>query len=162
MFADGWLGRAGLYSEEGQNVMDHSAHGSQAPPFPSQERTTGELVRQLSEQVSALVRDELKLARLEMARKGRQAGVGAGMLGGAGLVAFYGLGCLIACVILAISGVLTAWLAALIVGVALLAAAGAAALLGRGRLREAAPAVPEEAVGSVKTDVEVIKERARR
>jgi Putative Actinobacterial Holin-X, holin superfamily III len=65
-------------------------------------------VKQLSEQVSVLVRDELKLAQLEMTRKGRQAGIGIGVLGGSGLVALYGLGCLIACVIIAISGVLAA------------------------------------------------------
>jgi hypothetical protein len=121
--------------------MNHIADGAQAPP--SAERPTGELVKQLSEQVSALVREELKLAQLEMTRKGKQAGVGAGMLGGGGLIALYGLGCLIACVILAISEGLAAWLAALIVGVALLAVAGK----GTGQLRaRAAPvwqAMPE-------------------
>jgi hypothetical protein len=140
--------------------MNHTADGAQAPP--SQERPTAELVRQLSEQVSVLVRDELKLAQLEMTRKGKQAGVGAGMLGGGGLIALYGVGCLIACVILALSGVLTAWLSALIVGVALLAVAGAAALVGKSRLQKAAPPVPAKTVDSVKTDVEEIKQRARR
>jgi uncharacterized membrane protein len=140
--------------------MNHSVDGAQAPP--SQERPAGELVKQLSEQVSALVREEVKLAQLEMARKGKQAGVGAGMLGGGGLIALYGLGCLIACVILAISGVLAAWLAALIVGVALFAVAGVAALLGKRRLQTAVPPVPKETMDSVKTDVEVIKERAQR
>jgi uncharacterized membrane protein YqjE len=140
--------------------MNHIADGAQA--HRSQERPTAELVKQLSEQVSALVRDELKLAGLEMTSKGKQAGAGVGMLGSAGLVALYGLGCLIACVILAISGVLAAWLAALIVGVALLAAAGVAALLGKSRLQNATPPVPKEAAGSVKTDVAVIKERTRR
>jgi uncharacterized membrane protein len=130
-------------------------------PLP-QVRPTGELVKQLSEQVSALVREELKLAQLEMTRKGKQAGAGTGMLGGGGLIALYGLGCLIACVILAISAVLAAWLAALIVGVALLAVAGAAAVPGKSRLQKATPPVPKEAVGSVKADVEVIKERTRR
>jgi uncharacterized membrane protein YqjE len=124
--------------------------------------STGELVKQLSEQVTVLVRDELKLAQVEMTRKGKQAGAGVGLLGGGGLVALYGVGCLIACAIIAISGVIAAWLAALIVGAALLAAAGAAALIGKGRLQKAAPPVPEQAVGSVKTDVEEIKERARR
>jgi uncharacterized membrane protein YqjE len=109
-----------------------------------------------------LVRDELKLAQLEMTRKGKRAGMGAGMLGGSGLVALYGLGCLIACVIIALSGVLAAWLAALIVGAVLLAVAGVAALIGKGRLRKATPPVPEETVSSVKADVEEIKERARR
>jgi hypothetical protein len=112
----------------------------------------------LSEQVSVLARDELRLAQLEMARKGKRAGVGAGMLGGSGLVALYGVGCLIACVIIALSGVL----AALIVGAVLLAAAAAAALVGKGRLKKATPPVPEEAVGGVKADVEEIRERARR
>jgi len=140
--------------------MNHIADGARAPPSP--ERPTGELVKQLSEQVSVLVREELKLAQLEMTRKGKQAGVGAGILGGGGVIALYAVGCLIAYVILAISEALAGWLSALIVGVALLAVAGAAALLGKSRLQKATPPVPQDAVGSVKTDVEVIKERARR
>lgn len=140
--------------------MSHSGDGTQVPP--SQERSAGELVKQLSEQVSTLVREELKLAQLEMTRKGKQAGIGAGMLGGGGVIALYAIGCLIACVILAISVALAAWLSALIVAVALLAVAGAVALVGKGRLQRAAPPVPNAAVDSVRTDVEVIKERVRR
>ena len=93
-------------------------------------------------QMSVLIRDELKLARLEIAGKGKQAAVGAGTFGASGIVALYGVGCLLACVIIAISGVVAAGLAALIVGVALLAAAGGAALLGRQSMRRAAPAMP--------------------
>ena len=126
------------------------------------ERSTGELVSQLSAQVSRLVRDEMRLARLEMTRKGRQAGIGAGLLGGSGVIALYGAGCLLACAIIAISGVLAAWLAALIVGAALLMVSGIAALIGRGRLRHATPPVPEHAVGSVRADVEEIREMAHR
>lgn len=133
-----------------------------ARPSAVHERSTGDLVKLLSEQVSVLVRDELKLTQMEMTRKGKQAGVGAGMLGGGGLIALYGVGCLIACAIIAISGVVAAWLAALIVGAALLAVAAAAALLGKARLQKSTPPVPEEAVARIKTDVEVIKERARR
>jgi len=129
---------------------------------PGAEHSTGELVKMMTEQVSVLIRNELKLAQLEMASKGKQAALGAGMFGGSGLVAFYGVGCLVACVIIAISGAVAAWLAALIVGVALLAVAGAAALLGRQRIRKAAPPVPEQAVADVKADVEEIKERAHR
>jgi Putative Actinobacterial Holin-X, holin superfamily III len=128
----------------------------------AQERSAGELVKSLSEQVSVLVRDELKLAQLEMTRKGKQAGMGIGMLGGGGVVALYGVGCLLACAIIALAGVVAAWLAALIVGAALLAAAAVAALVGKGRLRKATPPVPGETVDSIKTDVEEIKERARR
>ena len=128
----------------------------------ARERSTGELVKQVAEQVSVLVRDELKLAQLEMTRKGKQAGTGIGMVGGGGLLALYGVGCLIACAIIAISHAVTAWLAALIIGVALLAVAGVAAMAGKGRMRKAAPPVPTEAVSSVKADVEEIKGRVRR
>ncbi|MFY9930240.1 MAG: phage holin family protein [Streptosporangiaceae bacterium] len=131
-------------------------------PSGAQERSTGELVKQMSEQVSTLVRDELKLAQVEMTQKGKQAGIGVGMFGGSGLIALYGLGCLIACAILGISRVLAPWLSALVVGVALLAVAGIAALIGKSRLQKATPPVPQEAVQSVKTDVDEIKERARR
>ena len=138
--------------------MENLVDGARAT-VPRQ-RSTGELVKSLSEQVSMLVRDELKLAQLEMTRKGKQAGVGAGMLGGGGVLAFYGGGCLIACVIIAISGVISAWLAALIVGAALLVIAAIAALLGKGRLQKAAHPVPEQTIASIKTDVDVIRERA--
>lgn len=139
--------------------MKHLANDGQTSVH---ERSTGDLVKLLSEQVSVLVHDELKLAQLEMTRKGKQAGAGAGMMGGGGLIALYGVGCLIACAIIAISGVISAWLAALIVGVALLAVAAASALLGKGRLQKSAPPVPGQAVASIKTDVNVVKERARR
>jgi Putative Actinobacterial Holin-X, holin superfamily III len=128
----------------------------------AQEHSTGELLQQLTEQVSTLVRDELKLAQVEMTRKGKQAGLGAGLLGGGGLIALYGVGCLIACAIIGLSHVVAPWLAALIVGAALLAIAGVAALMGKGRIQQATPPVPTEAAASVKADVEEIKERARR
>jgi hypothetical protein len=132
---------------------------AQAPSAP--ERSAAELVKLLNEQVSTLVRDELRLAQLELARKGKLAGVGIGLLGGSGMIAFYAVGCLLACAVIALSAALAAWLAALIVGAALLAVAGAAALAGKGRLSRATPPVPVEAVGSVRADVEEIKERAR-
>jgi Putative Actinobacterial Holin-X, holin superfamily III len=131
-------------------------------PRHDQEHSAGELVKVMSEQVSVLIRDELKLAQLEMAGKARQAALGAGMFGTGGVLAVYGLGCLLACAIIAISGVVAAWLAALIVGAALLAAAGGAALLGKQRVRKAAPPLPEQAVADVKADVEEIRERAHR
>ena len=127
-----------------------------------QEHSSGNLVKMMSEQVSVLIRDEMELARLEMTGKGKQAALGAGMFGASGVVAVYGVGCLLACAIIAISGVVAAWLAALIVGAALLAAAGGAALLGKRRMQKAAPPVPEQAVAGVKADIEEIKERAHR
>src|SRR6201995_1511455 len=98
------------------------------------EHSAADLVKQATEQASLLVRDELKLAQLEMTRKGKQAGAGAGLLGGGGLIALYGVACLIACAVLGLSHVMQPWLAALVMGVALLGVAGIAALLGKGRL----------------------------
>ena len=131
-------------------------------PVPREEHSTGELVKMMTEQVSVLIRDELKLAQLEMTSKGKQAALGAGMYGASGVVALYGVGCLLACAIIAISGKVAAWLAALIIGAALMAVAGLAALLGRQRMRKASPPLPQQAVADVKADVEEIRERAHR
>jgi uncharacterized membrane protein YqjE len=131
-------------------------------PGQDREYSTGDLVKMMTEQVSVLIRDELKLAQLEMTSKGKQAALGAGMFGVSGVVALYGVGCLLACAIIAISGVVAAWLAALIVGAALLAAAAVAALLGKQRISKATPPLPEQTVADVKADVEEIKGRAHR
>ena len=122
----------------------------------------GELVKQLSEQTSTLVRKELKLAQLEMTEKGKRAGIGAGLFGGAGLVALFGAGTLIAAIVMLLATAMDAWLAALIVGLVLLAAAGIAALLGKKKVQEAAPPVPTETVESVKRDVQAVKKGAQR
>jgi Flp pilus assembly protein TadB len=131
-------------------------------PARSAEQSTAELVKSLTEQVSRLIRDELKLAEYEMTRKAKRFGRGAGMFGGSGLVAFYGVGCLLAAAIVALGLAVPAWLAALIVGLVLLAVAGVAALVGKSQVGKATPAMPEQTVQSVKADVEEIKERAHR
>src|ERR1700760_3004247 len=107
------------------------------------EHSAADLVKQVTEQASLLVRDEIKLAQLEMTRKGKQAGLGVGMFGGAGLIALFGVGTLVACAVIALSLVIAAWLSALVVGVALLALAGLAAMMGKARLSKATPVVPE-------------------
>jgi Putative Actinobacterial Holin-X, holin superfamily III len=131
-------------------------------PAGAAERSAGELVKELSELVPRLVRDELKLAQVETAHKGKQMGIGAGAFAGSGVIALYAVGCLLACAIIAISGVVAAWLAALIVGAALLAVSGLAALVGKSRLRRGTPPVPKEALGSVQADVHEVKEKAHR
>jgi hypothetical protein len=141
--------------------MSQMSQGSTGSDPAAQELSTGELVKQLTEQAATLVRDELKLAQAEMTRKGRQAGLGAGLLGG-GLIALYGAGCLIACAVIGLSHVVQPWLAALIVGAALLATTGVVVLMGKGGIQQATPPVPAEAADSVKADVETIRERARR
>jgi uncharacterized membrane protein YqjE len=124
--------------------------------------STGELVSRLSQEVSALVRDELRLAQVEVSGKAKKAGIGVGLLGTAGIVALYGVAVLIATAILALALVLDAWLAALIVGVVLMVVAGVAAVLGKKRVEEAAPPVPSDAIESVKQDVAAVKEGAHR
>jgi Flp pilus assembly protein TadB len=138
-------------------MTDPTAH-----PAPAAEQSTAELVKNLTEQVSRLVRDELKLAEYEMTSKAKRFGRGAGMFGGSGLLALYGIGCLLAAAIIALALAVPAWLAALIVGLVLLAVAGVAALLGKRQVGQATPAVPEQTVQSVKADVEEIRERAHR
>ena len=103
------------------------------------------------------MRDELRLAQAEMRGKAKKAGIGAGMFGAAGLLALYGGGVLITTAILALALAVDAWLAALIVGVVLLAAAGVAALVGKQRVQEAVPPVPSRAVDSVKRDIETVR-----
>jgi hypothetical protein len=136
--------------------------GNQAPSGGDQEVPAGQLVKQLSEQVSRLVREEVKLATLEMTGKAKTAARGAGLFGGSGVVALYGTGCLLAAAIIALAGVMPPWLAALIVGVALFAVAGIAALAGKGQFKKATPPMPSQAAESVKADVDQIKESAHR
>jgi uncharacterized membrane protein YqjE len=133
-----------------------------AQPAAGPDASAGELVKNLTEQVSRLIRDELKLAEFEMTSKAKRMGRGAGMFGGSGLMALYGIGCLLAAAIIGLAVVLPAWAAALIVGGALLVIAGVAALLGKSQVSKAAPPVPEQTVQSVKADVEEVKERAHR
>jgi uncharacterized membrane protein YqjE len=126
------------------------------------EKSAGELVKEISGLVPRLVREELKLAQLELTSKGKQAGIGAGLLGGSGIIALYAVGCLLASAIIAISGVISAWLSALIVGVALLAVCAIASLIGVGRLKRATPPMPKQAIDSMQADVKEIKEKVHR
>jgi uncharacterized membrane protein YqjE len=126
------------------------------------DRPVGELVQELSQQTAALVRKEMRLAQVELQEKGKHAGIGAGMFGGAGVVALYGVGALIAAAIMLIATAIEPWVAGLIVGVVLLAVAGALALLGRKQVDQATPPKPERAMENVQRDVEHVKERAGR
>jgi predicted lipid-binding transport protein (Tim44 family) len=133
-----------------------------SPDAPElRERPVGELLKQLAEETSTLVRQEMDLAKAEMAAKGKQAGLGAGMLGGAGLVGLLALGALTACLIAALATTMSTWLAALIVAVVYAMVAGALALIGRSRIKDATPPVPEQTQDSVKEDVAWAKTRAR-
>jgi hypothetical protein len=121
------------------------------------EQPMGELFKQLSDDLSTLVRQELRLAQAEMTAKGKAAGIGVGLFGGAGVFALFGLACLITAAILALAGPIPDWLAAVIVGIALFAVAGIAALIGKREVTAATPPVPEQAVQGVKQDVQTLK-----
>jgi uncharacterized membrane protein YqjE len=126
------------------------------------EQSVGELLQRATQQTAELVRKEVRLAQAEMQEKARRAGLGAGLLGSAGLVALYGLGALVAAAIILIGTQLEPWVAALIVGLVLLAVAGVLALVGRSQAQQATPPTPEQAMESVQDDVQHIKERASR
>ena len=122
------------------------------------DRSIAELLKQLTEQTRTLVRDEIRLATLELKDKGKKAGVGAGLFGASGMVTLYGVGTLIAALVLVLATAMDAWLAALIVAVVLFAVAAVLALTGKREIEHAGPPVPEEAMASTKQDVASVKE----
>jgi uncharacterized membrane protein YqjE len=132
------------------------------PSTVGSDSSTGQLLAQFTAQTSELVRSELRLAQAEMSEKAKHAGLGVGMFGGAGLVALYGVGALIATVVLALALVVPPWLAALIVTVVLFAVAGIAALLGKKQVQQATPPAPRQALAGVQQDVDVIKKGSGR
>jgi uncharacterized membrane protein YqjE len=125
------------------------------------DRSLGELLKQLSEQTTRLVHQELELAKAELQQKGKQAGAGAGLFGGAGALGLAALGALTACFILALNAIMPAWLAALIVAVVYGAIAAFLALRGRDKVKQATPLVPTQTIETVKEDVEWAKTQMR-
>ena len=125
------------------------------------EHGTGELLKELSDHTTTLVRKEIELAKAELGEKGKKAGQGAGMFGGAGLFGVFAFGALTTCIIAALDSAMELWLAALIVAVVYGAIAAVLALQGRSKVQEAGPPVPEQATESVKEDVQWAKTQAR-
>jgi hypothetical protein len=130
-------------------------------PADTDDRSTGELVAELSHQLRRLARAEAKLALTELRRKGRRAAFGGALLGGAATLGLLGTGVLLACAVLALALVLPVWLAALLVGVATLLVAGLCGVTGRAAMRRALPPV-DWVANSVKQDLETITHGARR
>lgn len=123
----------------------------------TQDASLAELVTQLSQQTSQLVRDELRLAQAELTAKGKKAGIGVGLFGGAGFLGAYGFGALVTAAVAGLAVPLDLWVAALIVGLVLFALAGVAALIGKKEVTAAVPPVPEEAIASIKLDLDAVK-----
>jgi hypothetical protein len=124
------------------------------------DRPLGEVAKNLTSDVSLLVRQELELAKAEMAQKARTAAPGIGMFGGAGVVALCAAGALTAFAVLMFSIFLPEWAAALIVGAVLAAAAVALVRQGKERVADAGKPIPEQTIETVKEDVEWTKNRA--
>ncbi|HET7734417.1 MAG TPA: phage holin family protein [Nocardioidaceae bacterium] len=135
-------------------------HRAYTPPPP--DSSTAQLLTRLSSQSSELVRHEVALAKVEIAEKTKGLGIGAGVFGVAGLLAFFGVATLVAAAVLGMAEALPAWLAALIVAIAVLALAGIAALLGKQKVAAGTPPVPTEAIENVKRDLAEVKEARHR
>jgi hypothetical protein len=125
------------------------------------DRPIGELLKQLSEETTTLVKQEIDLAKAEMTEKGKQAGIGAGMFGGAGVSGLLALIFLSFAAMAALDTSIAGWLAALIVGVVWTAVAAVLALQGKNKVQEAVPPAPEQAIESSKEDVEWAKSQAK-
>jgi len=126
-------------------------------PEPADTRSLGQLVSALAEQSARLVRTEIELAKAELAGRAKELGTGAGLFGAAGVLAFFGFGTLLATAIIALSLVLPAWAAALIVTGGLFLIAGILALVGRAKVSKSTPGRPAAAMDSIKGDVEAVK-----
>ena len=135
---------------------------AETPPPDPKNASTAELVGTLGEQISTLVRDEVRLAQAEVTQKAKRLGIGAGLFGGAGLMALLGLNALVTAVILGLGNVIPGWLAAILVGIFLFLVAGVLALIGKKDVQKAAPPLPTETIASVKADVDAVKKGVSR
>ena len=139
-------------------VLGGASRAETPPPDPST-ASTGELIGILTQQVTTLVRDEVRLAQAEVTQKAKRLGLGAGLFGGAGLVALLGLNALITAVVLGVATTaLPGWIAGLVVAGGLFLVAGVLALLGKRDVQKAAPPLPTEAIEGLKADVATVKQ----
>jgi uncharacterized membrane protein YqjE len=130
---------------------------TRGPETSLREESMGALFKQLSDELSTLVRQELRLAQAEMTEKGKKAGIGIGMFGGAGVISFLALQALTACLVALLATAMDVWIAALIITVVYAAVAGVLALSGKKQVTEATPPVPEQTAETLKEDVQWAK-----
>lgn len=136
---------------------DRASAGVQEPDLSRREESMGQLFKELSDDLSTLMRQELALAQAEMTQKGKRAGVGIGMLGAGGLLGFVGLLALTATIIALLATTIKVWVAALIVTAVYFIAAGALALVGKNQVTQAVPPVPNQTTETLKEDVQWAK-----
>ena len=143
-------------------VPGTGASRAETPPPDPKNASTAQLLGDLTDQVTRLVRDEVRLAQAEVTSKAKRLGVGAGLFGGAGLVALLGLNALITAAVLGLAAALPGWLAAIIIAVVLFAVAGVLALIGKKDVQQGSPPVPTQAIASTKADIATVKKAASR
>lgn len=131
-------------------------------PDPAGAPSAGELVSRVAEQMSTLIRDELRLAQAELTAKGKKAGLGAGFFGQALLFGWLGAATLVAAAVLGLANAVPAWLAAVVVGVILLVLAVIGALMGKRQVSAVGSPLPREAVAGVRRDLGTLRESAKR
>jgi Putative Actinobacterial Holin-X, holin superfamily III len=132
-----------------------------SPDNGYRDRPVGELVGELAEQTSTLVRKEIALARAEMTEKGRVLGTGAGEIGAGGVLALFAFGALTTGLILLLDKAIAAWLAAVLVAIVYAGAAAVLGLRGKQRIDEATPPIPEQTAETLKEDVAWVKTQAK-
>jgi len=137
-------------------ISDKTGRAGEGYTEDLRDESMGALLKQLSEQTSTLVRQELDLAKAELTDRGKRGGVGAGLMGAGGLVALYAIGALTTAVIAALATGMDTWLAALIVALVYAVAASVIAVIGKKRVSRALPPAPKT-VESIKEDVQWAK-----
>jgi uncharacterized membrane protein YqjE len=147
---------------EASRMADNEPGAVAYDPAPTRPEDKGvpDLVKDLSRQTATLVRQEMELAKAELSQKGKQAGLGAGMFGGAGLFGLFAFAALTTAAIAALALAVDTWLAALIVAAVYGAIAGVLALTGKQRVQRATPPV-EQTADSVQRDMRTIKSHAQ-
>lgn len=146
--------------------MSHPVPGgasrAETPSPEPKDASTSELITSLTDQVTRLVRDEVRLAQAEVTQKAKRYGLGAGLFGGAGLFALLGLNAFVVAAIFGLGYALNNWIAAIVIGVVLFFLAGVLALIGKKDVQSAGSPLPTEAIASVQDDIATVKKAASR
>jgi hypothetical protein len=142
-------------------MIERSSDTSQHAAGANDDRSAADLIKQVSEQTSKLVRQEIALARLEIREKIKHFEIGAGLFGAAAFCALFGAATLVAALVLVLATALAGWLAALVVAAVLLGGAGIMAMSGKRQIAQATPPAPEQAVENVHADIEEVKRSVR-
>ena len=121
------------------------------------DQSLGDLVATATRDLSLLIHKEVELAKAEITGELKKAGIGAGLLGGAGFIGFFALLllCVAAALGLAAGADIPTWAGFLCVGGAFAGAAGLVALLGLGNLVRIGP--PQRTIRTVRDDLEWAK-----